>query len=120
MMSRRHQERITITVRRTGLSDGYIRKCIQRSLVSETLSDADLSELRRIRRLQELGVNLPGIEVILRMRQRIRALQAQMERLEDRWEMSGWLALEDLEPGSTLDPAQRLLPWDSPRSEDEG
>jgi hypothetical protein len=93
-----------IIVQQTGLSDHYVRECIQRSLVSETLTDADLVELRRIRRLQDLGVNLPGIEVILRMRRRIRALQAHVGRLERRWEMPGWLALEDLDANPTRDP----------------
>lgn len=116
-MSPRHQKTITITVRtairQTGLSDRYIRECIQRSLVTEPLTDADIVELRRIRRLQELGVNMPGIEVILHMRQRIRALQAELERLE-RQEMSGWSAREDPEGGPATDPWQRLLPWNRP------
>jgi hypothetical protein len=120
-MSRRHQERLAITVRtavrQTGLSDQIVRECIQRSLVGETLTEADLVELRRIRRLQELGVNLPGIEVILHMRQRIRALQAEMDRLEPWSQVQAWLSLEDLASTLSHGQAQRLLPWDEPWSE---
>jgi hypothetical protein len=88
---------IHVAVRRTGLSERVVQECVVRELVQEPLTDADLAQLRRIRRLQELGVNLPGIEVILQMRRRIRALQAELDRLqggrtpnwgywEDRWQ----------------------------------
>jgi hypothetical protein len=117
-MSPRSQRIITVSVRaairQTGLSDRHVRGCIQRSLVSEPLTDADIVELRRIRRLQELGVNMPGIEVILHMRQRIRSLQADLERLERRWEMSGWPTMDDWESSPGGEPWQRLLPWDQP------
>jgi hypothetical protein len=117
-MSPRSQKTIAISVRtairQTGLSDRHVRECIQRSLVSEPLTDADLVELRRIRRLQELGVNMPGIEVILHMRQRIRSLQADLERLERQWEMSSWSTMEDRESGTGREPWQHLLPWDEP------
>lgn len=117
-MSPRHQKIITITVRtairQTGLSHRDISQCVQRSLVTEPLTEADLVELRRIRRLQELGVNLPGIEVILHMRRRMRALQAELDRLERRWERSGWTAQEDRESEPVVEPWQRLLPWDRP------
>jgi DNA-binding transcriptional MerR regulator len=46
-------------------------------LVAAPLTGPALAELRRIRRLKELGVNVPGIEVILQMRQRILTLQAE-------------------------------------------
>ena len=46
-------------------------------------SDDELAELRRVRRLrQELELDHPAIEIVLRMRARIRALQAEVERLE--------------------------------------
>lgn len=115
-MSPQRQKTIRITVhtatRQSGLSDRYIRECIQRSLIEEPLTDADLGELRRVRRLQELGVNWPGIEVILHMRHRIRALQSELEHLERQWAMSSWLALEDLDSDLANEPWQRLLPWD--------
>jgi len=81
----RHQTRyisIHVAVRRTGLSERLVQECVIRELVQEPLTDTDLAQLRRIRRLQELGVNLPGIEVILQMRQRIQALQAELDRLQ--------------------------------------
>ncbi|MBI2852188.1 MAG: MerR family transcriptional regulator [Chloroflexi bacterium] len=46
-------------------------------------SDRDLIFLRRVKTLMEdLGINLAGIEVILRMTQRVRELQHQVEELE--------------------------------------
>ena len=50
---------------------------------SEGYSDGDLAELRRVRRLrEELELDHPAIEIILRMRRRIHALQAEIRRLE--------------------------------------
>ena len=46
-------------------------------------SEKDITQLRRVKTLvEELGVNLAGVEVILRMVQRISALQQQVEELE--------------------------------------
>lgn len=59
-----------------------IRHCVQLGLVSERLTEADLVELRRVRRLTDLGVNLGGVEIILRMRRQIEKLQAEIARLE--------------------------------------
>jgi hypothetical protein len=73
---------IHVAVRRTGLSERVVQECVVRELVREPLTEADLAELRRIRRLQELGVNLPGIEVILQMRRRIQALRAELDRFQ--------------------------------------
>ena len=48
-------------------------------------SDEDLTQLRRVRRLyQDLGVNLEGIEIIMRLTARVEALQrdlAQYQRM---------------------------------------
>jgi hypothetical protein len=83
-MAKRKEEVITITtrtaVRQTGLGRQVIQECVERRLVRQPLSDADLVELRRIRRLQELGVNMPGIEVILHLRRRLQVLQAELAR----------------------------------------
>ena len=73
---------ITIAARRTGVSPRTVRRYIRRGLASEVLTEAELAELRRIRRLTELGVNLAGVEIILNMRRQIQDLQAQVERLE--------------------------------------
>jgi len=49
----------------------------------EGYADSELAELRRVRRLREdLGLDHPAIEIILRMRRRIRTLQAEIRRLE--------------------------------------
>jgi len=46
-------------------------------------SDSDIAQLRRVKTLMEdLGINLAGVEVILRMAQRMGELQQQMEELE--------------------------------------
>ena len=46
-------------------------------------SERDIAQLRRVKTLMDdLGVNLAGVEVILRMAQRITELQRHMEELE--------------------------------------
>ena len=46
-------------------------------------SDRDIVFIRRVKTLMEdLGVNLAGVEVILRMSQQMTELQSQLERLE--------------------------------------
>ncbi len=46
-------------------------------------SDRDIVFVRRVKTLMEdLGVNLAGVEVILRMSQQMTVLQSQLERLE--------------------------------------
>jgi len=72
---------IAVAARRTGLSPSRIRRCIRRRLVAEALTAAELARLRRIRRLSDLGINLAGVEVILRMRRRMEALQEELVRL---------------------------------------
>jgi len=72
---------ITVAARRAGLSPHTVRRYVRRGLVCETLTEADLAELRRIRRLTDLGINLAGVEVILSMRRQIEELQAEIDRL---------------------------------------
>jgi DNA-binding transcriptional MerR regulator len=49
----------------------------------EGYTDENLAELRRVRRLQaDLELDHPAIEIILRMRQHIHALQAEIRQLE--------------------------------------
>ncbi|MCL7452972.1 MAG: hypothetical protein M8467_07960 [Anaerolineae bacterium] len=102
---------IQVAVQRTGLSERVVQECVVRELVREPLTDADLAQLRRIRRLQELGVNLQGIEVILQMRRRILALQAEMDRLQTMWVPGG---------GYWEERWQRLLPRDWKDRQDPG
>jgi MerR family transcriptional regulator/heat shock protein HspR len=73
---------IAVAAKRTGISPRTVRRYIRRGLVSETLSESELARLRRVRRLRDLGINLAGIEVVLRMRRRIEELQAKMARLQ--------------------------------------
>ncbi len=84
MTGREQTTCITIAVasHRTGLSPRTVRRYIRRQLVSQKLTEAELAELRRIRRLTALGVNLAGVEIILRMRRQIQELQAEVARLE--------------------------------------
>jgi DNA-binding transcriptional MerR regulator len=79
--TRSEQITVAIASRRTGLSIQRIRHCMQLQLVGQTLTEAELVQLRRIRRLGELGINLAGIEVILRMRGQIMELQDQIRQL---------------------------------------
>ncbi len=46
-------------------------------------SPSDIERLRKITRLtQELGVNLAGVEIILRLSQQVKALRAELARTE--------------------------------------
>lgn len=67
----------TIAIR-TGLRPHAIRRCMRVGLVSLSLTEDDLAELRRIRRLTELNVNLAGVEIIVRMYRQIVSLQAEL------------------------------------------
>jgi MerR family transcriptional regulator/heat shock protein HspR len=50
-------------------------------------SESDIAQLRRVKALMEdLGVNLAGVEVIMRMIQRMVELQGQVQELEDELE----------------------------------
>jgi len=51
-------------------------------------SDRDIAHLQRVKTLMDdLGINLAGVEVILRMAQRITDLQQYIERLESELKM---------------------------------
>lgn len=82
----RREERTSITIKkaaqRAGIEVHVARHCVEVGLMHEELTERDLAELRRVRRLMALGINLPGIEVILRMRRRIEELQRELIRLE--------------------------------------
>lgn len=70
---------VAAIARRLGLSPDAVHYCLEVELVGQALADSDLAELRRVRRLLDLEVNLAGVEIILRMRQQMRAMQAQLE-----------------------------------------
>ena len=80
----RQSTSITISkaAQRAGVELYVVRHCVEVGLMEEEMTERDLAELRRVRRLMTLGINLPGVEVILRMRRRIRELQAEVIRLE--------------------------------------
>jgi len=109
-MTRRQGEETTyvsvrVAVRRSGLTQEIVQECVRREIVREPLTEEDLVELRRIRRLRELGVNMPGIEVILHMRRRVLDLQAEAERRQASGSgagRAGWIEIEQR--------WQRLLP----------
>lgn len=74
-----HSSRLEIEIVRQ-LSDAGVIQGI--SVVGEErrYSDDDLALLRRVRRLyHDLGVNLEGIEIILRLQTRLDALQRKIE-----------------------------------------
>jgi MerR family transcriptional regulator/heat shock protein HspR len=52
-------------------------------------SESDIAQLRRVKALMDdLGVNLAGVEVIMRMMQRMLELQGQVQELEDELEQA--------------------------------
>jgi DNA-binding transcriptional MerR regulator len=81
------QTSIDIAARRTGLQPRIIRRLVRVGLVSASLTGSDLAELRRVRRLTELEVNLAGAEIIVRMRRRIIELQTALDQSE---QLGGW------------------------------
>ena len=72
---------ITAIAQRLGLSPDTVYYCLEVELVGQSLAEPDLAELRRVRRLLDLEVNLAGVEIILRMRRQMHAMHAHLERL---------------------------------------
>jgi len=67
---------LTITVVRYLAENGVLNP-------AHGYAEADLAELRRVHRLiEDLQLDQPAVEVVLRMRQRMLALQAEVQRLE--------------------------------------
>jgi MerR family transcriptional regulator/heat shock protein HspR len=79
----------TVAARRTGVSPRTIRRYIRRGLVAENLTEEQLKELRRIRRLTQLGINLAGVEVVLHMRRQVEELRAELDRLRNQMQGPG-------------------------------
>ncbi len=62
-----------------------VRLCAESGLIApaQGYGEAELSELRRVRRLiDDLGLDQPAIEVVVHMRRRLLVLQAQVQHLE--------------------------------------
>ncbi len=71
--------------RATALELAVVRLCADSGIIApaEGYGEDDLAELRRVRRLMhDLELDQPAIEVILRLRRQVLALQAQVVRLE--------------------------------------
>ena len=79
----------------TALEVMVVRLCAESGLIApaQGYGEAELAELRRVRRLiNDLGLDHPAIEVVLRMRRRLLALQAEVQRLETELRMSRGIA----------------------------
>ena len=83
---------ISVAARLVGVHEQTLRYYERAGLVAPARSKGrirlysmhDLERVRHIRRLvDELGVNLAGVEVILRMTDQIRALEAELARTRD-------------------------------------
>lgn len=81
---------ISIAARMVGMHAQTLRQYERLGLVSPKRSQgnirlysrADVAKLRQVQRLvNDLGVNLAGVEVILRMNERIQHMELEMERL---------------------------------------
>lgn len=84
MMTRRDMTAELLDLaRQIGLEVEVIEYCAEAGLVNHPPTEVDLAELRRIRRLQALEVNLAGIEVVLHMRRRMLAMKAEMKQMAE-------------------------------------
>lgn len=81
---------ISIAARMVGMHAQTLRQYERLGLVSPKRSQgnirlysrADVAKLKQVQRLvNDLGVNLAGVDVILRMSERIRAMEAEMDQL---------------------------------------
>jgi MerR family transcriptional regulator, heat shock protein HspR len=90
-MDDRPRYMISIAAELVGMHPQTLRIYEQKGLVrpkrtagnTRLYSDRDLERLRVIQRLtSELGLNLAGVEIVLRLEDELRRMQARMERLE--------------------------------------
>jgi MerR family transcriptional regulator/heat shock protein HspR len=90
-MDERPRYMISIAAELVGMHPQTLRIYENRGLVSpqrtrgntRLYSEADLERLRLIQRLTtELGLNLAGVEIVLRLEDELRRAQARVERLE--------------------------------------
>jgi MerR family transcriptional regulator/heat shock protein HspR len=81
---------ISVAARKLGIHQQTLRYYEREGLIQPSrsrgnirlYSEADINRLRQVQRLiNDLGVNLAGAEVILRMSERMRAMEAEIERL---------------------------------------
>ncbi len=91
MSNAEHTYTIKVAARLTGMHEQSLRMYERRGLVRPArskgnirrYSDADVEQIRFIKRLvDDLGVNLAGVEVILQMRRQVIELRQELERLQ--------------------------------------
>jgi DNA-binding transcriptional MerR regulator len=73
---------IAVACRVADVSPALVHRYMELGLVNTILTYDDLATLRRARRLRSLGVNLVGVEIILRMRRQIEELRSEVARLQ--------------------------------------
>ena len=90
-MDDRPRYMISVAAELVGMHPQTLRMYEQKGLVrpqrtagnTRLYSEADLERLRLIQRLTtELGLNLAGVEAVLRLEEQLQRMQARMERLE--------------------------------------
>jgi MerR family transcriptional regulator, heat shock protein HspR len=90
-MDDRPRYMISVAAELVGMHPQTLRMYEQKRLVrpqrtagnTRLYSEADLERLRLIQRLTtELGLNLAGVEAVLRLEEQLQRMQARMERLE--------------------------------------
>lgn len=77
---------LVYAARQAGVSAEELIEYVQRRIIilRENRWDAEAIETaRRVRRLRRLGVNMPGIEVIMHMREQMIRLQRELDRLQE-------------------------------------
>jgi MerR family transcriptional regulator/heat shock protein HspR len=91
VMDDRPRYMISVAAELVGMHPQTLRMYEQKGLVrpkrtagnTRLYSEADLARLRLIQRLtSELGLNLAGVEHVLRLEDQLRRMQARMDRLE--------------------------------------
>src|SRR5919206_1164124 len=95
MTMKEHYYTIKVAAELCGLHEQSLRMYERRGLIAprrsrgniRRFSDEDVEQVRFIKRLvDELGVNLAGVEVILHMRQQLIAVQRELSALQRRGE----------------------------------
>lgn len=95
----------TVAAQLAGVSLSFLRRCEREGLIRPKAmaggglgySAADIRRLIRIRRLREdLGLNLPAVEVILRLRRRVIDLLMELDELEREMAQREQMLLEEI------------------------
>ena len=84
-MNSRQNETLLSVARQCGVTADALIEWMSESLVvvdDDQWNDEALDTVRRIKRLTTLGINLPGVEVVLMMRQQLIQSQREIQRFE--------------------------------------